>query len=61
MPDIVEIIINWLQVSVEECNWRTSQTKILVCSRNLVNHNGDKRPGDLYNDFLLQQKALRQH
>ena len=54
--DTLEIIVKWLQVSANECNRQTLQTKNLICVQGL----GSERPSDLYNRFqreLLQYKG----
>ena len=60
MPDTLEIIVKWLQVSVSECNRQTPQTKNPICAQGL----GSERPSDLYDRFrdeLLEHKeALSQ-
>ena len=57
MLDVLEIIFNWLQVSVSDCNRQTLQIKILTCVQGL----GSERPSDLSYRFqseLLRHKTL---
>ena len=53
--DTLEIIIKWLQVSVNECNQQTPQTKNLICVQGL----GSERPSDLHDRFLGELLQLQ--
>ena len=55
--DILEIIIKWLQVSVNEHIRQTIETKNPICFQGL----GSERPSDLYDRFQGELLRLKKN